>query len=258
MADWHFWGEKRFSDIYENIYIRTLNEDWYTIIFEVARRINAHKKEKKLLLDVGCGEGHTTKQILDRIVGEYSCDLLEPNQQALINAVAFLKQENTVGKAFVDTLKNFSVDHTYDIIFTSHTNYYWATNKEDFDAQLDKLVSLLDEGGKLFILTLPENSDHYNVMLHEVYPTFNYAEYINEFYRRKDVSVEVKELEMKMYVGDIVNTAKVFDRNNFYKFIHNTDKTPSTRQSAEFLEKIIKYQKDNYLNFRDYLIVITK
>ena len=40
MAKWHFWGEKEFSDVYENIYIRGLNEDWLNIVFSIAKEIS--------------------------------------------------------------------------------------------------------------------------------------------------------------------------------------------------------------------------
>ena len=37
MTEWHFWGEKQFEDVYENIYIRTSMEDWFKIVKEIAK-----------------------------------------------------------------------------------------------------------------------------------------------------------------------------------------------------------------------------
>lgn len=258
MANWHFWGEKEFSDVYENIYIRSVMEDWYNIVFEFVKHINSVKKNKKILLDIGCGEGHTTKQILDRINGSYECDLLEPNQNALSTAEAFLTPENNIGKIYPRSLATFKPDRKYDIIFTSHTNYYWALNQKDYDRQLKKLTELLDKNGKLVILTLPENSDHYLIMLREIYPKFNYAEYIVNFYKKMGLNVKVEKLKMKMFVGDILSTDNFFDLKIFYRFIHNTDSFPNDKESREFLKKIQKCQKNNYLDFKDYLIVVSK
>lgn len=258
MAKWHFWGEKEFSDVYENIYIRTFVEDWFEIVSMIVKEINSQISRTKRILDIGCGEGHTTKQILDRIKGRYICDLLEPNKNALKSAEAFLTPENNIDELFQQTLATFEADKKYDVIFTSHTNYYWALNQKDFDCQLKKLPDLLSESGKLMILTLPEESDHYRIMLKQIYPKFNYAQYIINFYKKLGLKVEIKKLKMKMYVGDILSTNKFFDLKVFYKFIHNTDSYPSDLESKKFLSKIKKYQKSNYLDFKDYLIVISK
>ncbi len=258
MAKWHFWGEKEFSDVYENIYIRSVMEDWYNIVFEIVKELSTPKKENKQLLDIGCGEGHTTKQILDRIEGGYTCDLLEPNENALNSAEAFLTPENNIGALHPRTLATFKTNKKYDVVLTSHTNYYWALNQKDYDTQLTKLADLIDKNGKLIILTLPEESDHYKIMLRQTYPSFNYAEYIVNFYKKLGLKVEVKKLKMRMYVGDILSTKKFFDLKIFYRFIHNTDSFPSDEESKEFLKKIKKYQKNDYLDFKDYLIVVSK
>ena len=233
-------------------------EDWYNIVFVFVKEINAVEKDKKLLLDIGCGEGHTTKQILDRITGTYECDLLEPNQNALGTAEAFLTPENNIGKIYPRSLSTFRPDRKYDVIFTSHTNYYWALNQKDYNRQLKKLLELLNINGKLMILTLPVNSDHYQIMLREIYPRFNYAEYIVDFYNKMGMKVDVKKLSMKMYIGDILSTDKFFDLKIFYRFIHNTDSFPNDNESKEFLKNIQKYQKNNYLDFKDYLIIVSK
>jgi len=257
MAKWHFWGEKEFSDVYENIYIRSYVEDWFNIVFEIVKEINFLSAKKKQILDVGCGEGHTTKQILDRIGGEYVCDLLDPNENALNSAEAFLTPENNIGNIFPRTLATFRSNKKYDVVFTSHTNYYWALNQKDYDAQLMKLQTFLNEGGKLMILTLPEESDHYRIMLRQIYPEFNYAQYIAKFYENLGLKVEVKKLKMRMYVGDILSTKSFFDLKVFYRFIHNTDSFPSDDESQEFLKRIQKYQIDDYLDFKDYLIIVS-
>jgi len=256
MAKWHFWGEKEFSDVYENIYIRSFVEDWFGIVSKVAEEINS-KNGNKTILDIGCGEGHTTKQILDRVRGKYVCDLLEPNKHALASAEAFLTPENNVGKCFPQSLATFESDKKYDIIFTSHTNYYWALNQKDYDAQLRKLPSLLKKNGKLMILTLPEESDHYRVTLRQIYPQFNYAQYIIKFYKNLYLQIKIKKLKMRMYIGDILSTNKLFDLKVFYRFIHNTDSYPNNSESQKFLEKIKRCQKAGYLDFKDYLIVVS-
>ena len=170
----------------------------------------------------------------------------------------FLKSENKIGKVYLNTLKKFNTNKRYDIVFTSHTNYYWAKKEKDYDAQLDKLIGLVKSGGKAMILTLPEKSDHYNIMLKQIYPKFNYAEYIIDYYKNKGLKVKVKRFNMRMYVGDILRTDKLFDLKTFYKFIHNTEEYPNKRQSTAFLKKIKKYQKSGYLDFKDYLIIVEK
>lgn len=251
MTKWNFWGEKQFAEVYENIYIRALTEDWFGIVSGIVNEIEGGK-----ILDIGCGEGHTTKQILDRLEKDYSCDILEPNKKALRYAKDFLSKENNIGSIFPTTLSSLKTERRYDYIFTSHTNYYWASNKKEFDNQLSKIVELLKKNGRLLILTLPEESDHYNIAIKQVYPKFNYAEYISEFYKKQGASVEVKRFKMRMYVGDILRDKINFDLRNYYRFIHNTDKFPTNSEARKFLNNIKKYQNGGYLDFRDDLIVI--
>lgn len=258
MAKWHFWGEKEFSDVYENIYIRSFVEDWFGIVNEIVKEINLLKKSNKLLLDIGCGEGHTTKQILDRIENSYICDLLEPNENALVSAEAFLTPENNIGECFPRSLSTLKIDKKYDAVFTSHTNYYWAVNEKDYDAQLSRLLNLLKDDGKLLILTLPEDSGHYKIMLRQIYPEFNYAEYITNFYGKLGLKVEVKKLRMRIFVGDMLTTKSRFDLKIFYRFIHNTDSFPNDLETEEFLRKVKECEKDGYIDFKDHLIVVSK
>lgn len=253
MTQWYFWGDKQFADVYENIYIRTFVEDWFHIALEIANEIKG-----KLLLDVGCGEGHTTKQILDRINGDIICDLLEPNKAALSSAKMFLSFENHVGDAYIGTLSDFKPSKKYDTVFTSHTNYYWANDKKDYQEQLMKLISLLNIKGRLLILTLPKNSDHYNIMLKKVYPDFCFSEYISDFYKKRGFSVKTKKFKMRMFIDDMLTNKHFFDLNNFYRFIHNTNNYPNRNASQTFLNKIKKFQKDGYLDFKDELIIVEK
>lgn len=253
MTQWYFWGDKQFADIYENIYIRTFVEDWFKIVLFISKEFYG-----KSFLDIGCGEGHTTKQILDRIKGEYVCDLVEPNRNALSSARIFLKFENNIGDSYVDTLVSFKSKKKYDTVFTSHTNYYWSLNEEDYKRQLNKIISFVKEGGKLLILTLPEDSDHYNIMLRQVYPKFNYSKYTTDFYRKKGLKVRVKRFRMRMYVGDMLNNMHFFDLNNFYRFIHNTNEYPSKQESGKFRDKLKQFQKNGYLDFKDELIIVSR
>ena len=258
MTAWPFWGEKKFANVYENIYIRSSVEDWFNLVAEVAREIDSVSANPKHILDVGCGEGHTTKQVLDRVTGEYVCDLLEPDADALASAVTFLKQENTIGESFAEPLSTFTTEKKYDVIFTSHTNYYWSDEQVGYDAQLEKLTAMLAEGGKLIILTLPEQSGHYRIMLHQVYPTFNYAEYITDFYRNTGHKTEVKEVQMRLFIGDLLTTTSKYDVGIFYRFIHNTDSFPTANEAAKFLGKIKEIQHGGYVDFKDHLITVSR
>ena len=78
MTEWQFWGDRKILGVYENIYLRTFVEDWFKIVETLASKIKGES-----ILDLGCGEGHTTKQILDRLKQNYLCDLAEPNKSAI-------------------------------------------------------------------------------------------------------------------------------------------------------------------------------
>ncbi len=255
---WPFWNEKRISDVYENIYIRTFVKDWFNIVNVLAKEINSVKSKNKLILDIGCGEGHTTKQILDRVKGNYVCDLLETDQSALEKAKKFLHVENNIGKIIYGGVETISSVNDYDVIYTSHTNYYWSENKEQYDLYLLNILNAVKEKGKLLILTLPENSAHYQVMLHQIYPRYNYSEYIENFYKKKGLDVNVKKLTMRIYIGDILETSKEYDLSVFYKFIHNTSIYPDKTKLIEFKNKLKEFSKNGYLDFNDHLIIVNK
>lgn len=253
MTEWVFWGDRQIVSVYGNIYLRTFVEDWFKIVDTMAKEVKGEK-----LLDLGCGEGHTTKQILDRLKQKYTCDLIEPNESALKSAKNFLSFENNIGESFVDTLASFKPNKKYDTVFTSHTNYYWASDEQEYKKQLDKAISLLDKGGRLMILTLPKESDHYNIMLRQVYPTFNYSGYISNYYKSKGFKVKRIRFKMRMFVGDMLSNEKFYEVNNFYKFIHNVDSFPNKDESLQFLQKIKNYQRKGYLDFKDELIIVSK
>ena len=195
MTEWTFWGDRQIVSVYGNIYLRTFVEDWFKIAETIAKEIKGEK-----LLDLGCGEGHTTKQILDRLKQKYTCDLVEPNESALNSAKLFLSFENKIGESFVDTLFSFKPNKKYDTVFTSHTNYYWASDEQEYRRQLDKIISLSDKEGRLLILTLPKESDHYNIMLKQAYPSFNYAQYIINFYKNNTKKI-VKRIFKQSFIS---------------------------------------------------------
>jgi len=253
MTEWHFWGEKRFANVYENIYIRTFMEDWFKIVKEIAKELSNSKE----IIDIGCGEGHTTKQILDRVENKYECDLLEPDKNALRSGKSFLFPENNIRNCYIKTLDLFEPEKQYDAVYTIHTNYYWAFNEKGFNNHLAKLTDMIKKKGKVMILTLPEESDHYNVMIKQVYPKFNYSKYIINYYKKKGFNVKVKRFEMKMYVGDILSTKKNFELKSFYRFIHNTNIYSSDKDAKKFLNRIKRFQKNDCLDFKDDLIIIT-
>jgi SAM-dependent methyltransferase len=253
MTEWTFWGDRQLVSVYGNIYLRTFVDDWFKIVDTLAKQIKGNE-----ILDLGCGEGHTTKQVLDRLTREYSCDLVEPDEKALNSAKAFLSFENNVGDLFVNTLGSFKPLKKYDSVFTSHTNYYWANEEKEFCSQLDKAISLVKKGGRLLILTLPEKSDHYNIMIRQVYPKFNYAEYLSNYYSSKGFKVKLINFKMRMYVKDIITNKGTYELKNFFRFIHNTDSLPSEKEEKLFLENIKKFQKKGYLDFKDQLILVDK
>jgi len=253
MTEWQFWGDRKILSVYGNIYLRTFVGDWFKIVEIIASKIKGYT-----ILDLGCGEGHTTKQILDRLKQDYICDLVEPNKSALKSAETFLNFENKIGEAFPETLSSFKSNKKYATVFTSHTNYYWAKDEKDYIKQLDKLLLLVDKSGRAMILTLPEESDHYNIMLSQVYPKFNYSEYISNYYKSCGFKVTTIRFKMRMFVGDILTNKNLYDLKNFYKFIHNTSSFPNKTQSLQFLGKIRKYQKKGYLDFKDELIIVDK
>lgn len=255
---WPFWNEKRISDVYENIYIRTFVEDWLKIVNEISKEINSTKVGNKLVLDIGSGEGHTTKQILDRVKGNYVCDILEIDEKALDKAKIFLQTENNIGEVIYGGVDKINVKNKYDVVYTSHTNYYWSDNINKYDLYLKNIVDSIKDNGKLLILTLPENSAHYKVMLRQIYPTYNYSEYIEKFYKNNGFKVKIKKFVMRIYVGDIIENDKKYDLAVFYKFIHNSSDSPTDLELIEFKEKIKKFAKRGYLDFADRLIIVTK
>jgi hypothetical protein len=95
-------------------------------------------------------------------------------------------------------------------------------------------------------------------MIRQVYPTFNYSKYMADYYKKKGLNVKTIKLKMRMYVGDLLTNKSFYELNNFFKFIHNTDNSPSKEEASVFLKKIKTFQKKGYLDFRDELIIVEK
>jgi len=249
---WPFWSEKRFPASYENIYVRAFREDWFEITKAIAKELVSQQK----VLDVGSGEGHTTKQILDRIPNPYVCDLLEPNPDALATSIPFLKTENTTGKTYCTTLKDFNPEAVYDAVFTSHTNYYWATDEADYQEQLEKFVNLCKPGGKALILSLPSDSDFYKLSSRPLFPKFVFSEYLDDFYSKKGYQVKKRRFTMRFFVQDIIENPHLLDAKTFYRFVENTLNVPSDDQAKEFVKRIKHNAKNGYLDFKDELVLV--
>ncbi|MFH1592624.1 MAG: hypothetical protein ABIB47_04635 [Candidatus Woesearchaeota archaeon] len=95
-------------------------------------------------------------------------------------------------------------------------------------------------------------------MIEQVYPEFNYSEYIQNYYNKNGFKVRVAKFKMRIFVGDIITNKNVYDLGNFFKFIHNTDNFPKKEDALKFLERIKKFQKKGYLDFKDELIIVSK
>ncbi len=251
---WPFWSEKRFPSSYENIYVRASREDWFTIIKTLDSQLANHSN----LLDVGSGEGHTTKQILDRLPNSYECDLLEPNPDALALSVLYLKVENRIRNTYCSTLKDFTPETKYDAVYTSHTNYYWAPDEKSYQQQLLKFLDLSKPKGKALILTLPSDSDHYKIVLKPLFLDFVFSEYIEKFFLEKNFKVEKIRFQMRLFVGDILENSHLLDAKVFYCFIHNTTELPSDKEARAFVDLMKKHAKNGYLDFKDGLLTITR
>ena len=160
---WVFWDQGNDRGPYEDVYSRTRREDWIRIVRFMVDQMTGSKQ----ILDIGSGDGHSTRQILERLRrknGGFLCDLLEPSEIALKQSLEFLSGY-PIGESFATEVAKFQTERRYDAMFTVHSNYYWAKDEDSYNQCLDQLMANLDTKGVLMVVTLPQDSDHYSVAL---------------------------------------------------------------------------------------------
>jgi hypothetical protein len=75
---WNIWGTN--ERIYEEVYLRCDRKNWHAVAKDMAKSI----KGLRYTADLGSGNGHSTRQVLDILnYNDYKCDLFEPDSIAL-------------------------------------------------------------------------------------------------------------------------------------------------------------------------------
>lgn len=258
MKPFNFWRLDRTT--FEG-YIRTRREDWFYAAEQIANQLNG----KKRILDIGSGDGHSTRQILAQTKGDYTCDLIEPDKEALSRSIRILKECN-IGNTYPLLLADFlskQKSQAYDAIYAIHTNYYWGAKKPSCQRQSRKryhgcLEGLLELTPNLLILTSSINSDYNLVVKKSPFPEWVSSEYLSDFYKKKKKDLEVTEIpcNMRFYVGDIFKDR--IAATEVWKFFNNTEREPKKSELKRFLDKMHEIEIQGYINFRDVLIIAKK
>mmetsp|Transcript_1053 Transcript_1053/g.1640 ORF Transcript_1053/g.1640 Transcript_1053/m.1640 type:complete len:224 (+) Transcript_1053:55-726(+) len=105
-------------------------------------------------IDVGCGIGRVTKEVLSKIFK--TVDMLEPCERHM-NKVKKWKERN--GEIYQCSLQEFEYNHKYDIIWMQWVVLYLTDN--DFVNVLRKAKQHLNEEGYIVLKVNIAKKDHY-------------------------------------------------------------------------------------------------
>jgi hypothetical protein len=276
----NFWSPERQTC---EIYLRTNRQDWFAAIDKIVEEIDT----AKTLIDVGSGDGHSTRQILARSLHHLEYDLLEPDSAALARSQL---NERT---RFPTTLEQFLIKHppqtkvtswqrikvkdwwfgddvydlvpletqtipTYDAAIAIHSNYYWGIrngkhSQQQYKSCIDGLVSLAK---KTIIMTVPHDSEYHTVVQKNPFSDDVFAENIVAYATKQGYSTRVVPCGMRFYVGDCFKDSHA--ATELWRFFHNTQGDPKKDELTGFLSKLQETQRDGTIDFKDLLIVIEK
>lgn len=254
--NFQWWNSKRQTS---EVYLRTNRKDWFNAVEKISQEI----KNAKSIIDIGSGDGHSTRQILAN-TGEHDFELslLEPSKEGLEKSKQTLKEYKIVeliNKRFLNFLKeeNNKSRH-YDVALLIQSNYYLGDdghedNEENYVKCLEGLTKIAD---KIIILTAPKNSAYYKVIDKNPFGNWVFPEFLEEYYIKKGFKVKSINSPVRFYVGDLKRDYSALIE--FWKFIKNTEKSPSEKELKKFISEVNEEQEDDELNFKDVIIVIQK
>ncbi len=107
---------------------------------EIAQRIKKGEIQRGNFLDIGCGPGTITRELMPYFA---STTVVEPNRE-----FASLFSEETVSVHPI-SLKDFHTDARFDLILCSHVLYHIP--QEEWRQTIDKMMQLLSADGVLVI-----------------------------------------------------------------------------------------------------------
>lgn len=161
--------------------------------------------ESLRLLDIGCGTGRWLKafqnKLKDKLHVIMKCDLLDPSQLALQEAVSTLSSPLFLEKLIKETVQNAELELAYyDIIWAMHS--FYSIPKTELPNILEKCIHSLKEHGNLFI-GLTSNKSFY-IQFYDLFRSFysinqiesyTSAEMIMEAFQSLGMETELVKIE---------------------------------------------------------------
>ncbi|ASM39128.1 MAG: class I SAM-dependent methyltransferase [Campylobacter sputorum] len=181
--------------------------------------INEHCKSKKTALELGCGNGDTSKflaQIFDEVTGvDFSNQRIEKNIT-----------ENSLPNLKFKCQNAFEMDDKFDFVFASDMFMY--SPDIDVKPMFKKLLNLLNMGGVLL------SRDSTKIIGHEDYKSKNYVAYYRNYsFYEKGI---FEPYFVKSYRDYGYN---MYHLNKFFS-IFGDEKRDEIKTNPMFLEDIVK------------------
>lgn len=259
--DWWDWN------ITSEIYLNTERSDWWRACKTLARLM----AQAKTIIDIGGGDGHTLWQILSVAKKNGSrikkVTFIEPSRSALRLAGKRLKQLSipslelikgtleTVGSKIVNTTKK-----PYDCLYAGHVNYYFGKQsggKYNLQRYYESLELLPKIARTVIIMTAPQNSDYYKVVLHNPFTKHAYSEAVTAFYRSRKYKVRIIKTPVRFYVNHALESPE--EAVVLWKFFNDTERMPNNSEIKKFIKKLsIRKDRSGHINFKDQLLIISK
>lgn len=252
MKEFQWWSPKRQTT---ETYLRTNRKDWFAAVRKISKEIENSKR----IIDIGCGDGHSTRQIL-AFTGKKDFDLtlVEPSKEGIKKSKKWLKDYNIV-KTFRKRLCDLkSKKGAYDVALLIHSNYYLGRDgKSDTEkTYLESLKKLAQISKKIIILTAPKESAYYKVIENNPFGEWVFPEYIENYYKKNNFKVKKIDSPIRLFVDDL--DFDISAAIEFWKFIKDTEGKPRKEEIKEFISKIKREKSNGQINFRDIILVIEK
>lgn len=262
--DYLFWDGG--SKIHYEFDRRTDHTDWMTAVTDVVSKLirNTGTAQNIKILDIGAGDGLTTKQITDKLTEDYNykiiIDAIEPSRTALD---IFCKQKFNKNVKVRSTINSpwvpEAVHDRYDLVFLVHSAYYLANTKEEYEQSINSILSSLTDTGICILFLNDKNSGFYKIAPNPAFDKWTYPEETGKIIRKTGHKIDSKRIMLRLFVGDLFNDDEKL--LNFWRYVlNNKNAKLNETEKNKLINKLRELSKEtrgNHILLKDDVLFVT-